>query len=142
MKVLVKLALDTDDLHERAVYEILTGTRGDAQKDLLVSSVLYYTKAPSHLAELRMAEYVERIDHLNKVFSEPTYLALAARIEELAAAKDDLVSSVISVIDDHLDGIDLSGVRTSSKSKKKSQTVDVPADVLDGMMDSFGTEGS
>jgi len=142
MKVLVKLALDTDDLHERAVYEILTNTRGDAQKDLLVSSVLYYTKSPSHLAELRMAEYIERIDQLNRIFTEPTYLALSAKIEELAAVKDDLVASVISTIDDHLDGIDLSGVRAGHKSKKKSASVDVPVDVLDGMMDSFGTEGS
>jgi hypothetical protein len=140
MKVMVQMSLDLENPHERVAYDVLTAIPSHGQKEFLVSAILYYTKSPSYLVEVKMDEYLEQLKQLGKVFEGEAYQVLVDHMAALASTRKDLIRSVTDAVADRiadsLSGLDLSKVSKGPKVKKIG-SVDVPQDLLDGMLGDF-----
>jgi len=139
MKIVVQFNLELNNPIEKLVYDLLmTMPTEGAKKEYLLSSMLYYSRSPSYLAESRMAEYLKKLEELSFFFTDENYLNMVKKIEELAAMKSSLVGSVsesvASRIESVLENLDLSAAR---KSVKPKATEKLPEEVFSGMMDTF-----
>lgn len=141
MKTILQVQIDTSLSHDKLVYDLLTKMPDNARKDFLISSVLFYTKSPSFLAEVKMGEYLEQLKALNSVFSEPAYLQLVEKHDRLLSQREEVLSSIRKAVEDAVSdavgGIDLSALKGPKARKQK--TDEIPDDAMSAMAEAFGT---
>jgi tRNA(His) 5'-end guanylyltransferase len=135
-KTLLQFSLDTASPHDKLVYDLIAKQPAALQKEFLTSAVLYYARSPSFLTEMKMTEYLGRLEDLNKVFGSENFQAMKDRIESLLTVKDSLVAEVAAAVAKKLDGMEFSG---PVKGKKKQATTDIPEDAIDAMAEAFTT---
>jgi hypothetical protein len=143
MKVLVQMSLDLDISAERVAYDLLSGTPQHAQKELMVSALLYYTKSPSYLVEVKMEDFLEKLEKLNRIFSDPSYNELVRKMDDIASIETKLIQEVSSAVTSKVEA-SLASFEFSGPKKKPRTTVslDCPEDLMNDLLGQFGTEGS
>jgi len=141
MNLLLQVYLDSTLPHEKLVHDLIQSQPQKTQKEFLLSAVLYYSKSPSFLAEVKMTESLEKLERLTAILDDPLYKDMIKRIEEVTELQDNLIAHVASAVSSKvlaaLEGLELS---SSPKTKaKKAEHVATPDDLLSGMVGDFST---